>query len=94
MLIRRHAPELCAGICILESTDLAPSPAFVCTPALGAPAAAALKAAFAAAAQRPWFPPLAETLCLAGFRPVSMEDYAPALAWDRAARAAGYEVPR
>ncbi len=94
MLLRRHAPELCAGIRVLESTDLAPAPAFVCAPALGAPAAAALKAAFAAAAQRPWFAPIAQTLCLAGFRPASPEDYAPTLAWDHAARAAGYEVPR
>lgn len=94
MLIRRHAPELCAGIRVLESTDVAPAPAFVCAPALGTQAAAGLRAAFAAAAQRPWFAPLAEQLCLAGFQAVSHADYAPTLAWDRAARDAGYEVPR
>lgn len=94
MLIRRHAPELCAGIRILESTDVAPAPAFVCAPALGPEAAAVLRKAFAAAARRPWFAPLAAPLCLAGFQAVSHEDYAPTLAWDRAARAAGYEVPR
>ena len=94
MLIRRHAPELCEGIRVLESTDLAPAPAFVCAPSLGVAGVAALRAAFAAAAKRDWFAPLAAQLCLAGFQAMSREDYAPTLAWDRAARAAGYEVPR
>jgi hypothetical protein len=55
---------------------------------------ASLRAAFATAAKRDWFAPLAAQLCLVGFQAMSLGDYAPTLAWDRAARAAGYEVPR
>jgi ABC-type phosphate/phosphonate transport system substrate-binding protein len=93
MLIRRHAPELCEGIRILESTDTAPAPAFVCAPALDPAAVAALRAAFAAAAARPWFAALGRELCLAGFHAVDRADFAPTLDWDRAARSAGYAEP-
>jgi ABC-type phosphate/phosphonate transport system substrate-binding protein len=93
MLIARHAPALVAGIRVLESTDVAPMPAFVAAPALPADAAARLRAGFAAAASRPWFPSLARELRLAGFAPVARETYAPALAWAREAEAAGYPVP-
>ena len=94
MLIRLHAPELCAGIRVLESTATAPAPAFVCAPALDPRAAEALRGAFARAAARPWFAALAAPLRLARFAAVTHDDYAPTLAWDRAARAAGYDTPR
>jgi ABC-type phosphate/phosphonate transport system substrate-binding protein len=93
MLIRRHRPELTEGIRVLESTDVAPMPAFVAA-AGGDPAeVAGLRAAFAAASRRPWFPPLARPLALAGFQAMTRADYAPTLAWDREAKAAGYDLP-
>jgi hypothetical protein len=52
-----------------------------------------LRAAFVAASARPWFAPLAETLLLEGFAPVSLETYRVLLEWDRQARAAGYALP-
>jgi len=93
LLIRRHAPELTAGVRTLASTALAPIPAFVAAPGLPATAVARLKAAFAAAAGREWFGPLGELLSLDGFEPVTAADYAPLGDWDREARAAGYLLP-
>lgn len=92
-LIARHSPELTAGIRVLDSTDLAPMPAFVAAPGLPEAAVARLRGAFAAAASRPWFPPLGDALLLAGFAPVTLADFAPTLAWDREAVEAGYAVP-
>jgi ABC-type phosphate/phosphonate transport system substrate-binding protein len=92
-LIARHRPELTAGIRILASTDTAPIPAFVAAPGLDAAAVGRLKAAFAGAAARPWFGEFREPLCLAGFAAVERHDFAPTLAWDREAIAAGYPVP-
>ncbi len=93
LLLRRHRPELIARIRVLDTTDVAPMPAFVAAPTLPAAAIAGLKTAFAAASRRPWFAPLAEQLCLAGFVSVSHDDYATTLDWDRAAKTAGYAVP-
>jgi len=92
-LIRRHAPDLAAGVRVLESTATAPMPAFVAAPALPAAQAAALRHAFADAAARPWFAPLAEALLIEGFAPVDLTDFAPTLAWDAAAMQAGYPEP-
>ena len=93
LLIARHAPELTAGIRILASTDVAPMPAFVA--AAGAPAADVerLRAAFVAAATRDWFAPYRELLLLEGFAAADAAHFATTLAWDRDARAAGYELP-
>jgi ABC-type phosphate/phosphonate transport system substrate-binding protein len=92
-LIARHQPELTAGVRVLASTDLAPMPAFVAAPGLPADAVARLRAAFAAAATRPWFAALAAPLLLAGFAPVDHASFATTLAWDREAVAAGYTLP-
>jgi ABC-type phosphate/phosphonate transport system substrate-binding protein len=92
-LIAKWRPELTAGVRVLESTALAPMPAFVASPSLPVAARERLRAAFAAAADRPWFAQLGEALLLAGFAPVSRASFAPTLAWDAEARAAGYLVP-
>jgi ABC-type phosphate/phosphonate transport system substrate-binding protein len=92
-LLARHAPELVAGIRVLESTARAPIPAFVAGARVAPEAVLRLKAAFAAAAARPWFAALADTLLIQGFAPVTAADYALTLAWDRAAQAAGYPFP-
>jgi ABC-type phosphate/phosphonate transport system substrate-binding protein len=92
-LIARHAPELTAGIRILDSTAVAPMPAFVA--AAGAPQelVARLRAAFVGAARQPWFAPLGETLLLTGFAAARRESYDVLMQWDAAAHAAGYEIP-
>ena len=92
-LIARHRPDITAGIRVLDSTALAPMPAFVAAPAMPAKAVARLREAFAAAASRPWFAEHAEPLLIAGFAPVDHGSFATTLAWDRDAVAAGYAVP-
>jgi len=92
-LLRRHRPELTAPVRVLESTDLAPMPAFVAGYDMPAEEVERLRAAFAAAASRPWFAPLGTALCLAGFAAVTRADYAPTLAWDEEAKRAGYKLP-
>jgi ABC-type phosphate/phosphonate transport system substrate-binding protein len=92
-LIARHRPDLVAGIRVLESTALAPIPSFVAAPTLPPDMVARLRAAFAAAHERPWFAALAEPLLLARFAPVTKADFAPTLAFHRAAFAAAYPEP-
>ena len=93
VLIRKYRPEFTSGVRVIESTALAPMPAFVASKAMEAPAVAALKAAFLAANGRPWFPPLAQALAISGFAAVTQDDFAPTLAWDAEARSAGYPLP-
>ena len=93
LLIRKRRPELTEAVRILTSTDVAPMPAFVASASVSAKMIASLKAAFAAASNRPWFAEFAEVLLLDGFADVDEADFAATLAWDREARAAGYDVP-
>jgi ABC-type phosphate/phosphonate transport system substrate-binding protein len=92
-LIARYRPGLAAGTRVLDVTDLAPMPAFVAAPSLPAAAIARLRAAFVAAAARPWFADFAEPLLIAGFETVNHATFSTTLAWDREAVAAGYLVP-
>jgi ABC-type phosphate/phosphonate transport system substrate-binding protein len=94
MLLARHAPELASGIRVLESTAVAPMPAFVAAAGTPAEVVRKLRAAFSAAATRPWFATLADELLLEGFAAVSADTFAPLLEWDRLARSAGYDQPR
>ena len=92
-LIRRHAPDLVAGIRVLDATATAPMPALVASPKLPAAAADRLRAALVEAGTRDWFAPFAAELMISGFAPVTIESFAPTLAWDAAAKAAGYPEP-
>lgn len=93
MLMRKYRPALTDDVRILESTAIAPMPAFVAAPALPAETADRLRASFAAAHERPWFGRFRDTLLIEGFETVTRETFVPTLEWDRAARAAGYTVP-
>jgi ABC-type phosphate/phosphonate transport system substrate-binding protein len=93
MLIARHKPELTAGIRVLESTDVAPMPAFVAHPSMPPHEVERLRAAFASAAGRPWFSRFADDLLIDGFDAVTLDSFATTLAWDREAIAAGYPLP-
>jgi ABC-type phosphate/phosphonate transport system substrate-binding protein len=92
-LIAKHLPDLTRRVRIVESTDLAPIPAFVASPGMPADHIERLRAAFARASTRAWFAELGEVLLLQGFAPVGLDDYAPTLRWDMEAKAAGYMVP-
>lgn len=93
MLIARYRPEVTAGIRVVETTDVAPMPAFVAASGTPPLAVARLREAFVAAAGRPWFGRFRDTLLLEGFAPVSLETYAATMSWDRSARDAGYPFP-
>jgi len=93
MLIARHRPELTEAIRVIDVTATAPMPAFVAGPAVPAEIVARLQAAFASAHTRRWFARSATPLLLERFQPVTTADYAPMLAWDREAKAAGYGLP-
>jgi ABC-type phosphate/phosphonate transport system substrate-binding protein len=93
LLVARHAPELTAGIRVLASTELAPIPAFVAAADAPAEIVARLRTAFLGAASQPWFAPLGDLLLLDGFAEVKSAHYATLLAWDQAAKAAGYLLP-
>lgn len=87
LLIRQHAPDLLAGVRVLDSTQTAPMPAFVMAASRPQAERDRLAAAFVAAAGRPWFGPLAHTLHLSGFAPMQRDDYALTLQWDSEAKA-------
>jgi ABC-type phosphate/phosphonate transport system substrate-binding protein len=93
LLIERHAPHLTRGIRVLTSTEVAPIPAFVAAAGTKSDEVRRLKSAFGSAASRPWFAPLGELLLLDGFAEATHEQFAPLLEWDRAAKAAGYDLP-
>jgi ABC-type phosphate/phosphonate transport system substrate-binding protein len=93
MLIRKHRPELTEGVRVLTSTEVAPMPAFVSSSSAPAEMIARLKSAFFAASSQAWFAEFADGLLLDGLAAVDEADFAVTLAWDREARAAGYEVP-
>ncbi|MGI3901197.1 MAG: phosphate/phosphite/phosphonate ABC transporter substrate-binding protein [Janthinobacterium lividum] len=93
LLLQRHRPDLTDQLRVVASTDLAPLPALVAAPGLPAENVEALRRCFADAAVRPWFAPLAETLCLQGFAPVTRESFAVTRGWASEAEAAGYLQP-
>jgi ABC-type phosphate/phosphonate transport system substrate-binding protein len=93
LLIARHQPDLVAGTRVLESTDTATMPALVTAAATPAASVADLRAALVSASQRSWFASIAGELFIEGFAPVTIDHYARTLAWDRAAREAGYTFP-
>jgi ABC-type phosphate/phosphonate transport system substrate-binding protein len=93
MLLARHEPAATAGIRVLASTEVAPAPAFVAAADAPAELVARLQAAFVGAASRAWFARYGESLLLEGFAKVDTARYATALEWDRAAKAAAYELP-
>ncbi len=93
MLIAKYQPDLTEDVRILDSTSTAPMPAFVAAPALPDDAVARLRTAFTSAHNEPWFEAFREALLIDGFASVDHHTFAETLAWDRAARAAGYEFP-
>lgn len=93
LLIRRYLPDLLAKVRVIGSTDVVPIPAFVVSAGVPTAHVEALRRAFLACRDTPWFPALAEALCLQGFEAVGPDSYAETLRWAREAEDAGYPVP-
>jgi ABC-type phosphate/phosphonate transport system substrate-binding protein len=92
-LTAKFKPELVSGIRVLESTELAPIPAFVATASLPVESVRRLRTAFAAAHTSSWFEACGSALLVKGFAAVDYTDYAATLRWARDAEAAGYPIP-
>ena len=93
LLLARSAPQLTVGIRVLESTALAPMPAFVAAATAPVEMVERLRSAFVAAAAQQWFSSLSSPLQLQGFEAMTTARYSTLLDWDRAAQAAGYDRP-
>ena len=93
MLLARYAPDIAANVRVLEPTATVPMPAFVAAPGLPADHADRLRSAFSAASGEPWFAAYRDALLIDGFEAVTHAFYDVTMAWDRDAKAAGYEVP-
>ena len=93
MLLARHDPGAVAGIRVLASTALAPIPAFVTAAGTPPELVARLREAFVGAARQSWFARHGQALLLDGFAAADRAQYAVTLEWERAAKAAGYDLP-
>ena len=93
LLIRKHSPNLVGRIRVIDATATAPIPAFVTGAETPLDIVERLRRAFLAAAAQPWFPPLADALCLEGFAAASQDSFATTRRWARQAEEAGYGRP-
>ncbi|WP_207478692.1 phosphate/phosphite/phosphonate ABC transporter substrate-binding protein [Arenibaculum pallidiluteum] len=92
-LMRRHDPTLDERIRIVATTDPAPIPFLVAGPGCPDETVAQLRAALLGFAEAPECADIAARLCLAGFAPVHLPDYALIAAWESEAQAQGYDRP-
>ena len=93
MLIDKFKPDMTAGVRVLESTAVAPMPAFVAGTNVNPETVQRLRSAFSQAHARPWFAELGEALLIDGFTAVTLDTYQPTMDWNLAAQAAGYLEP-
>ncbi|HEU4371301.1 MAG TPA: PhnD/SsuA/transferrin family substrate-binding protein [Methylomirabilota bacterium] len=89
-LLRRHDPATAAGLRTVATTDAAPSPPLVASPAMGADERARLTRALVTAHQVPELAVVLEDLLLLRFERVEERAFQVFLDWERAAAAAGY----
>lgn len=89
-LLRRHAPDVVAGLRVIESTEPAPIPPLVAAPGADAAACARLKETLAAAHEHAAVRDVLADLLVARFVPVSADDYRVTRERARDAVAAGY----
>jgi ABC-type phosphate/phosphonate transport system substrate-binding protein len=92
-LLRQHQPEWVQNIRVIESTDVAPMPCFVASPAMADKDVAKLKNAFYKSSSMSWFTSLSEVLCISGFEDVHFDSYVLLEQWQDEALSAGYSTP-
>jgi ABC-type phosphate/phosphonate transport system substrate-binding protein len=92
-LMLRHQPDLAPQIRIVATTDVAPIPFLVASPACPDDIVSALQAALVGFGDAPACADLRDRLCLETFVPVATDDYSLMTRWDAEARAAGYDQP-
>jgi ABC-type phosphate/phosphonate transport system substrate-binding protein len=92
-LMLRHQPDLALQIRVVATTDVAPIPFLVASPACPDDIVSALQAALVRFGDAPACDDLRDRLCLEAFAPVVIDDYSLMTRWDAEARAAGYSEP-
>jgi ABC-type phosphate/phosphonate transport system substrate-binding protein len=89
-LLRRHDPGVTARLRVVATTEPAPSPPLVASPAMPPAERARLTEALLAAHQAPEIKPVLDDLLLLRFARVEDHAFQCFLDWQRAAEAAGY----
>jgi ABC-type phosphate/phosphonate transport system substrate-binding protein len=92
-LMLRHQPDLASQIRVVATTDSAPIPFLIASPACPDGIVSVLQAALAAFGDAPACEELRDRLCLEAFAPVTIHDYGLMMRWDAEARTAGYRQP-
>jgi ABC-type phosphate/phosphonate transport system substrate-binding protein len=92
-LMRRHEPELMAGIRAVDSTDPAPMPSLIASAATPDEIIEQLRATLLSVGERPELAGLRNALCLSGFGATTTADYQTTLDRAAVAEAAGYTGP-
>jgi ABC-type phosphate/phosphonate transport system substrate-binding protein len=92
-LMLRHQPDLASLIRIVATTDVAPIPFLVASPACPDDIVSALQAALVGFGDAPACADLRDRLGLESFVAVATDDYRLMTRWDAEARAAGYDQP-
>ncbi len=92
-LMLRHEPSLAGRIRVIATTEAAPIPFLVASPECPGDIVTALRHALIAVGESEACAELRERLCLRGFAPVHVDDYAVIARWDAEARRAGYPHP-
>lgn len=93
LLLQHHQPGLAARVRVIESTALAPIPAFVASPAVPSGVIDRLTVCLTSAQDQPWFPALADALRIAGFAVSALDDFDIIRARALEAGRAGYPLP-
>jgi ABC-type phosphate/phosphonate transport system substrate-binding protein len=92
-LVQRHQAELAARVRVIESTAIAPIPAFVASPAVRPETIERLAASFACAHHHHWFRPLADGIGVAGFAAAALDDFDVIRAREEEAIRAEFPLP-
>jgi len=92
--LQRWRPYETAGLRVLDWTESSPGLPLITALRTGAPIRAALLRALDEVATDPALAPVRQDLLLEGFEVLALSDYAPVLALERRAAAAGYPVLR
>jgi ABC-type phosphate/phosphonate transport system substrate-binding protein len=89
-LLRRHCPELTAGVRTIAMTDVAPIPLLVASAATDSAPIARMRAALSGAGRDPTARELLDDLVLEGFAEVEARDYDVTQSWAGDAERAGW----
>jgi ABC-type phosphate/phosphonate transport system substrate-binding protein len=92
-LIKRHEPDLAARVRTIATTEPAPIPFLIASADCPSEVVGTLRSALAEFGACDECAALRDELCLTGFTPVVEANYEIIAAWDREARAAGYDRP-